>query len=193
MAENKRMSWSLEDSARLTELWASALPLKCIAEQFPDRSVVAIQKHGRYTLGLPDRNGKRGRIQSVAWLAIQRELCKVPMGDSKYLALVTGYSRRQILLLLTTHHVRGDLHIAGWARYASAGNWSARYALGAGVDARKPEPIPASVADRRYKARVSKDPALVAARNARARARYAIKTGRLIRRDPMVTALFGAA
>lgn len=193
MGIKQRMPWSPEDDVRLTELWASTLPLKCIAEQFPYRTTVAVQKHGRYGLGLPDRNGKRGRSTSIAWCAIQRELRKVPMGDSKYLAMVTGYSRRQILLLLSEHHGAGDLHIAGWVRYAPAGAWAARFALGKGVDAQKPEPLTRKEIDRRRTLRLSKDAEYQAARCARARVRYAIKTGSLVRRDPLIAALYGTA
>ncbi|WP_144265802.1 SANT/Myb-like DNA-binding domain-containing protein [Pandoraea sp. SD6-2] len=193
MSGNKRMPWSPEDSARLTDLWDSALPIKCIAEHFPGRTTNAVRKHGRYGLGLPDRNGKRGRATSIAWGAIQRELRKVPMGDSKYLAMVTGYSRRQILLLLSEHHEAGDLHIAGWVRYAPAGAWAARFSLGNGVDAQKPEPLTRKEIDRRRTLRLSKDAEYQAARCARARVRYAIKTGSLVRRDPLIAALYGTA
>mgnify|MGYP001061232128 CR=1 FL=1 len=188
-----RKAWTPEGDALLRKLWATDMSIKQIAAQFPDRTPVAIQKHARYGLGLPDRINVRRPNQSVAWHAIQRELGKVPMADSKFLAFVTGFSRRQVLLQLRTRYVAGELHIAGWARYAPAGVWAARYALGAGVDALKPDPMPPEVVDRRYKQRASKDPAYTAARNARARARYAIKTGRLVRRDPLVAALYGAA
>ncbi|WP_212677164.1 hypothetical protein, partial [Pandoraea sp. PE-S2R-1] len=41
-----------------TDLWDSTLPIKCIAEHFPGRTTNAVRKHGRYGLGLPDRNGE---------------------------------------------------------------------------------------------------------------------------------------
>ncbi|ALS63610.1 hypothetical protein [Pandoraea apista] len=184
--------WTPEQDARLCELWARDVPVDEIAAEL-GRTEIAVPKRARGALGLPRREIDQYRNPSIAWPAIQRELRKVPSADSKYLALVTGYSRRQMLLLLRQHHDAKELHIAKWVRYSVAGQWAPQYALGAGEDA--PRPVPLTRAERwKNTAKKLKDnPEHYLRRNQNARLRYATRTGKLVRRDPLTAALFGGA
>ena len=182
--------WPTVDDARLCELWGRDVPVDDIATEL-GRTPNAIGKRARGVLGLPRRDVDQYRNPSIAWPAILRELRRVPSADSKYLALVTGYSRRQMLLLLRQHHEAGDLHIAKWYRYADKGQWAAQYAIGAGVDAPKPVPLTRAEKWKRTAARLKDNPEHYLRKNQNARLRYAKRTGSLVRRDPMTAALFG--
>lgn len=182
--------WTPEQDARLCELWARDVPVEQIAAEL-GRTEIAIPKRALGNLGLPRRAVDQYRNQSIAWPAIQRELQKVPSADSKYLALVTGYSRRQMLILLRQHHTSGDLHIAKWYRYADKGQWAAQYALGAGEDAPKPVPLTRAQRWQNTAKKLKDNPEHYVRRNQKARLRYAKRTGSLVRRDPLTAALFG--
>lgn len=65
----------------------------------------------------------------------------------------TGLGRTTIWRWLTHLHAAGDIHISGWQAGGTPGTWLPRYAVGAGQDAPKPEPLTEAEKSRAYRQR----------------------------------------
>ncbi len=70
-----------------------------------------------------------------------------------------GMALTTIYKYLTQAHETHAIHIKAWIHPAERGPWRAVYAIGDGVDAEKPKPLPQAKRVEAYLARVKADPA----------------------------------
>ncbi|POR54554.1 hypothetical protein B0G62_102162 [Paraburkholderia eburnea] len=182
--------WTPAENALLRKVWKRSAPLKTVTHLFPSRSENAIVMHG-IRLGLPDRRRKMPgkRTAETIWPRIEAALRVRPASLDELAALArcsNGTVRRFIKAKRT------EVHIAKYLRAIGTRNVTALWAWGAGEDAPRPPRMTEAEQRARYKRKLERErPEELDRQRARARVRAARRDGRLVRRDPMVVALFG--
>lgn len=184
-------SWTKDEDDLLRKVWGTPGSIKAYARNFPDRTVRSVWSRA-LALNLGGK-GPRTEHPNPTRDAVLETLKKHPNLDSVDLAEMTGCSRRSVMTALNMLH-GSHIYVSGWIRRSDNGYWARRYSIGIQPDAPRPKPLTAKQLAKRAYARLKKEkPDYLAAKAAKARLRYAEKTGKLIRRDPLVAALFGGA
>jgi hypothetical protein len=184
-----RPRWSPEEDARLTEVWKDPAPIKTQLDKFPGRSERALADRAA-ALKLPDRrlfaNTARGAATTFARL---QKLIEARPSTTDELAVRAHVSKKTAWRFVNAHRAR--MHISKYRPRAANGYAAAVWAWGAGEDAKPPRAKTPNEIALKYYRRIRRDPIYKSKRQARGRIRYAIKTGRIVRRDPAALALFG--
>lgn len=175
-------AWTDEEVAKLRANWHNGLPIKQWLGDLPGRSYSGIMQRA-YELELGPR-GPCTAVPTTTWTLIQRLLSDGKARTVNDIAKAIGYCGRFVYTTLERHHGT-ETHIADWApRTRNGGDKPAMWALGSGPDKRKPRPITATEAKRRYRKKLKDDPERLLVREAKDRIRHAERHGSLIRRDP---------
>lgn len=185
-------AWTPEEDALLRKVWKKPEPLKTVTHLFSDRSANALVMHG-IRLGLPDRRLKTPakRTKQTIWPRIHEAL-KGRRATVEELAVLAGCSESAVRQFIKAN--RPNMHIARFKPAVEARNVTAIWVWGAGKDAERPAPLTEAEQKARYKRKLERErPDELDRQRAKARIRAAKREGRLVRRDPMVAALFGAA
>lgn len=184
--------WTPEENALLRKVWKKPEPLKTVAHLFSGRSENALVMHG-IRLGLPDRRRKMPgkRTAKTIWPRIEAALRVRPasLDELAALALCSNCTVRRFIKAK-----RADVHIAKYLPAIETRNVLALWVWGAGEDASRPPRMTEAELKARYKRKLERErPEELDRQRAKAQVRAARRAGRLVRRDPMVAALFGAA
>jgi hypothetical protein len=114
--------------------------------------------------------------------------------DITEVAAKLGIWERPARFRLNALHAAGKIHIDRYERFSPHGPAARIWALGPGVDAPRPKPIPNTKRQRdRVKRMRREDPSAYERLLARKRLMEGIRSGRLVKRDPAAAALFGTA
>jgi hypothetical protein len=186
------VSWSEEEKALLAKVWARPEGLKQSVHLFSGHTIDGI-KHMAHKMGLPPRSSGPANRGGANETLILKLLEDGPM-DITEVAAKLGIWERPARFRLNALHAAGKIHIARYERFSDRGVASRIWALGSGKDAPRPKPVDRNKRERMRMSRLRReDPAAYAQLLARKRAMEAIRTGRLVKRDPAATALFGDA
>lgn len=184
-------AWTDEEKAALSEHWGDVGSVKrVLCPLLPNRSADAIVRYGRF-LGLPKRPTYPKERFAPAWEAIRRYLQANPGRSAEQIGAALKMSVSTISKHLRAKHRVDEIHISEWGRIGVVGPYAPHYTYGQGRNRMKPRPITHAQACSRYRETVRNDPERLAVRNAKDRLRYAERTGNLVKRDPLVAALFG--
>lgn len=184
--------WSPEEDELLRKVWADPVPLKTALGQFSRPSVDSLVARA-ITLGLPDRRLTipAERTKQLMWPRI-KEALKSRRSTVAELAERAGCSECTVKRFIKAN--RAEMRIARFLPAFEAGNVTAIWAWGAGEDATRPAPLTEQEMKARYRKKLERErPEEIDRIRAKARIRTAGNSGRLVRRDPLVEALFGAA
>lgn len=151
-----REPWSPEDDARLRDLWHSDIKMDGMADLFPGRSAGAIYDHGKKILKLGQRRVQQTFQQTFNWKQIVALLEKGPK-TAMEIAETVGLSHTYTLDLLRKSHGRCLIHVYAWTSQFAKGGPARIWALGQGVNARKPRPLTRKQIVKRYRVRMMKD------------------------------------
>ncbi|RAR51665.1 hypothetical protein C7401_13625 [Paraburkholderia unamae] len=184
--------WSPEQDELLRKVWSDPAPLKTVLAQFPGRSCDSLVARG-IRLGLPDRRLSipAERTKQGVWPRIRAalEARRASIGD---LAKAAGCSECTVKRFIKAN--RAQVHIGRYLRATGTSNVTALWVWGAGNDAKRPKPMTSQELKARYYRKLERErPEMIDQLRARARVRMATRAGRLVRRDPLVAALFGGA
>lgn len=185
-------AWTPEEDVLLRKVWKQTAPLKTVTHLFADRSTNAIVMHG-IRLGLPDRRVKipAKRTKQTIWPRIEAAL-KESRATVEELAARAGCSECSVRRFIKAR--RATVHIARFLPAVEVRTVTAIWAWGEGKDAARPVPLTSEEERARYKRRLERErPEELDRQRAKARLRAAKRAGRLVRRDPLVAALFGNA
>jgi hypothetical protein len=185
-------NWTPEEDALLRKAWKKAAPLKTFTDQFSGRSANALVMRG-IRLGLPDRRLKipAKRTEQTIWPRIHAAL-KDRRSTVDELAALARCSKCTVRRFIKAN--RADMHIERFLPALGTRNVTAIWVWGAGKDAERPAPMTEAEQRARYKRKLERErPDALDRQRAKARLRAAKRDGRLVRRDPLVAALFGAA
>lgn len=186
-------AWTEEEKEVLRQRWADVGSIKrAICPYLPNRSAGAIASYAKH-LKLPKRPEYPKERYSPAWETIKRYLQRCPNQSAEQISETLGMSASTVMKHLRAKHRGGEIHISDWSRSAAVGPFGPHYTYGAGRNRMKPRPITPAQACARYRESIRKDPERQAIRNAKDRLRYAQRVGNLVKRDPLVAALYGAA
>lgn len=175
-------AWTRKEIATLRANWNNGLPIKQWLSELPGRSYSGVMQRAK-ELELGPR-GRCSAVPTATWTLIQRLLSDGMARTVSDIAAVVGCSGRHVYTTLERHHGT-EVRIADWApRTRNGGDKPAMWALGSGPDARKPQPISATEAKRRYRKKLRNDPERMLVREAKDRIRHAERHGTLIHRDP---------
>lgn len=178
--------WSEEEKQVLREIWASPIPVKLQTHKLPTRNIDSIKQMGS-KLGL---NGKN-RAFSPLLEKIRELMADRQPRTSLEVAMRVGGSISQVRDLMDGECAVNRFHIERWQQTGSNGRWQKVFKMGRGKNAEKPTPMTNMQRSRLFRARVDQDEYLF--KRKKYALNRAIKTGRVIRRDPLVAALFGEA
>lgn len=185
-------AWTDEEEELLRQRWSDVGSIKrAICPYLPNRSAGAIASHAKQ-MKLPKRPAYPKERYAPAWESIRRHLQRCPNQSAEQIGEALGMSVSTVAKHLRAKHRSGEIHITDWSRTAVVGPFGAHYTYGTGRNRMKPRPITAAQACARYRESVRKDPERQALRNAKDRLRYAERAGNLVKRDPLVAALFGS-
>jgi hypothetical protein len=184
--------WSPEEDALLTKLWSEPAALKTVEHLFPLRTEAALVARGR-DLKLPDRRraipAQRAAQGSGARIKAILESRRATTAE---LAVLAACSEPTVRRFISAN--RAEMHIARFLPAGEDGPGAAVWVWGAGRDAKRPPPKSRHELSKRYyrklkRERFDKFDEI----RAQQRIRAATKAGTLVRRDPLVAALFGSA
>lgn len=184
--------WTEEEKADLIKVWARPEGLKRYVHLFNGRSIDSL-KHKARSMGMPPRStgpANRGGPNEVLIL----KLLELRPMDITEVAVKLGIWERPARFRLNALHAAGKIHIARYERFSDHGPAARMWALGPGVDASRPKPIPHTQRQRARVARMRReDPFAYERLLERKRLMESIRSGRLVKRDPAAAALFGRA
>jgi hypothetical protein len=184
--------WTPEEDALLRELWNAPGPMKTHLEKFSNRSEHAVVSRAA-EIGLGKRPQRSISQCYVTNAAIMRALAIGPM-DAVEISAKSGVERNRVSRRLKDMHAAGNVYVARWDRFSVMGRYTRIWAIGAEKDAVKPTPPTQAVRERRRMKRMKlDDPDRYEQRLARRRVQRADRAGTLVRRDPIIEALFGSA
>ncbi|VVE31366.1 bacteriophage protein [Pandoraea eparura] len=185
-------AWTTEERETLCQHWGDAGPVKrVLCPLLPKRSADAIVRYARF-LGLPKRPAYPKERFAPAWEAIRTYMEAHPNKSAEQISNALAMSMSTVAKHLRAKHRVDEIHVSDWGRVGIVGPYAPHYTYGHGRNRMKPRPITAAQACARYRDTVRKDPERLAIRNAKDRLRYAERTGNLVKRDPLVAALFGS-
>ncbi|MBZ5793895.1 transcriptional regulator [Burkholderia contaminans] len=191
MSKRQWRKWSEREEADLARVWRANGPMKQYLDLFNGRSIEAVLTHG-LQIGLGDRPNKNAQVAHPNASAILRVLAQGPM-ESVELSAKTNISRRTVMKHLKALHAAGSVHIARWERFCASGYPCRVYALGAGIDAKRPAVRTPGQKWRDRMTDLKKNrPDEYMRVMARRRANALRRTG-TVKRDPAARALFGTA
>lgn len=187
--KTNRKPWAEEDDALLDDIWKDAAPLKTQVGRIPNRTEYAMIARAK-ELGLPDRRtfayGERAETSTYARV---RSEMKAKPGTIAELAARAKVSMKTVRAFIEKH--RAEMHIHKFGDRGAGGKYPAIWAWGVGKDATPPKAEEPKVIAKRYYHRKRRDPDFRERVAARGRLKYAIKTGKIVQRDPAAIALFG--
>jgi hypothetical protein len=191
--EDRRwVDWTDEEKAVLIDVWSRPEGLKRNLHLFSGRSIDSL-KHKARSMGLPPRStgpANRGGPNEVLIL----KLLELRPMDITEVAVKLGIWERPARFRLKALHAAGKVHIDRYERFSPHGPAARMWALGPGVDAPRPKPIPQAQRQRELLHRMRReDPFAYERLLARKRLMELIRSGRLVKRDPAAAALFGGA
>ncbi|PVX86454.1 hypothetical protein [Paraburkholderia unamae] len=184
--------WSPEEDALLTKLWGEPAALKNVEHLFPLRTEAALVARGR-DLKLPDRRRSMPAQRAAQGSGARiKAILESRPATAAELAALAVCSQPTVRRFITAN--RAEMRIARYLPNAGDGSPTAVWAWGAGRDAKRPAPKSREELSARYyrklkRERLDKFDQL----RAQQRVRAATKAGTLVRRDPLVAALFGGA
>lgn len=190
-AKSRRVPWTPDEDLRLASRWSDPRPVKMWIDEFPGRTDKSIESRGAY-LKLPDRS-EIARKYSGA-LTADRVIDEMKRAPGTVLELSVRLSRSTRTVQRVINSRRPELYIKSYRARGDSGYAPAVWAYGNRKDATRPEREPKkAIASRYYWKTKLHRPDQMAKILARHKLRYAEKVGKLIRRDPLVEALFGKA
>ncbi|GGD63231.1 hypothetical protein [Caballeronia grimmiae] len=184
--------WEAEHDALLRRLWKSHQTIKSFVHQFPGRSCSSLSQRA-IALRLGPRAPQVRKHISLTPTddLIRVELRRGPM-DVVELSAKTGMSNRCVTARINRMHERGEVHIHAWERFHVSGYPARIWALGSGRDAKRPAASTGAKKWRRRMAALKNDrPDEYERLMARRRHQSRMRAGTIVRRDPLVAALFG--
>ncbi|RQM48668.1 hypothetical protein EHZ19_10720 [Paraburkholderia bannensis] len=182
--------WTPEENALLRKVWKRPEPLKTVTHLFSGRSANALVMHGT-RLGLPDRRRKMPgkRTAQTIWPRIEAIL-RARSASVDELAALARCSNCTVRRFIKAK--RANVHIEKYLAAIETRNVLALWVWGGGEDAPRPPRMTEAEMKARYKLKLERErPEELDRQRAKARVRAARRNGRLVRRDPMVAALFG--
>jgi hypothetical protein len=184
--------WTPEMKATLIAVWARPEALKRSLHLFEGCTVDSL-KHKAHSMGLPPRSSGPANRGGANEVLILKLLELRPM-DITEVAAKLGIWERPARFRLNALHAAGKIHIDRYERFSPHGPAARIWALGPGVDAPRPKPIPNNKRQcDRVKRMRREDPSAYERLLARKRLMEGIRSGRLVKRDPAAAALFGTA
>jgi hypothetical protein len=144
--------WSDEDNLRLAELRKGKGSMKELVSKFPGRSVTGLITHStKLGLGARDHKLYATHFSWVEEMLVQ-VMKKHPGKTNRELSELFEASWQGIARVLAAGHGT-KFHISGWTRYRANQRWIARWSLGEGEDAPKPQKLTYAECHRRAKER----------------------------------------
>ncbi|SDR18736.1 hypothetical protein SAMN05443245_3413 [Paraburkholderia fungorum] len=193
MIENlTRQPWTPEADALLREVWAAPEALKTVLDRFPGRTEKALMTRG-HELELPDRRiaMAAARAEQSTGARLKAAIALTPRTVDQ-MAAVAGTSTTTARRFVNRH--RAEMHIKKFDVAPDDGYAAAMWIWGAGVDAkRRGAQSQPQISARYYRKLKRERPEVIDKIKAKNRIRYAEKVGKLVRRDPMTSALYGDA
>lgn len=185
-------AWTPEEDATLRIVWRVPGPIKTtVAPMLPGRSLSAIGNRAS-TLGLGKRPPFARQRYSPAWESIEQLLSSRPNLSVWEISRMTGVPRSTVIGCIRGKHRVRAVHVTGHVHEGSAGRWERCWTLGEGKDKEPPKARTVSQRAAAQWKRLKSNKEAYDLHLSRRKVKYAHKTGRHLKREPLMTALYGA-